>query len=190
MIYSALITDIISRTDADFVSEYEDRAKALFLSVVAQLVGSGDYRLTDIPELISSEEIAIGGTTSGRITVLGASNEIAGDPNVIDIAEVYDDPDSADDGFVYVKKEIEYMKGISNNAQLAPDTNEIYYYWLGSDLVFYPKATADTKTPRIVYAKSPVQWSDSDEMVGKYSQPFLQRAADLTTEKLKTEVNN
>ena len=189
MTYSDLITDIISRCDADYVEEYVDRAKALFLSVVSQLIGMKEYSVNDIPELVASEEVTLGAT--GKFTFLGATNDLTGDPNVIDIADIFCDPDSADDGYIYEKKDINYIAGISNNAQLAPEVaHELYYYQLGSDLVFYPKATANGKKPTILYVKSPTQWSDSDEMVGKYSLPFIQKTADLTVEKLTKEVNN
>jgi len=187
MTYSDLISDIISRCDADYADEYEDRAKALFLSAVAQLIGAGEYKLNDIPELVASEEVTLDAT--GKFTFLGADNDLTGDPIVVDIAEIYDDPDSADDGYVYVKKEIAYIRGISQNSQLAPDTKELFWYYRGSDIIFYPKATASGKKPTLLYIKSPEQWSDDDEMLGKYSQPFIQRAADITADKLNKEVN-
>ncbi|MBC8527725.1 MAG: hypothetical protein H8D22_12890 [Candidatus Cloacimonetes bacterium] len=187
MIYSALIEDIIKRVDAAYVETHIDRTKELFLSVVAILIGKKEYTVNDIPELISEEEVTLADT--GKFKVLGATNDFTGNPNVIDITEIYNDPDAGDSGFIYTPKEIDAIGSIHYNEELEPASKEIYYYRVGEYLKFYKKTTANGKKPTIIYAESPAQWEDTDEMVGKYSMTFIQKCADLTALKLKSEID-
>lgn len=193
MLYSALIEDIVKRVDANLVTEYTDRAKTLFLSVVSQLAVAEGVNNFDIFELVKTETLNLGDYSNGISEVIifkvtPSTNYMLNNAGAIKILDIYELPNSSN-GVSYTEITKSFAKDIAMSSQLGPGSDEIFYYKSGNKLIFYhPTVNFSSYTPTIEYVISPTQWSDSVEMTDKYSQKFLQRCADETVKRLYSEV--
>jgi hypothetical protein len=210
MTYAEIVTEIIAR--AGYSTSYSNmttRAQSAFINavemgvaqIVAQLKGamlSGSsiesalpVLYSDIPECVLNDSVTLAST--GILAVLGASNDLTGDPNVLLVVSVSDPAEgTTSEALVFRFREPGYMAKVSTSSYLAPQSEEVVYWtWNGANVVFYPKATVSGKTANVIAIISPstTGWASATDMIGLYSRTFIEQAIETAVSKLISETS-
>jgi len=175
MTYNELKEIISARIGGEYESVISDKIDEHVLTAMSQIIKSGDYARTDVPELLKEESISIPVAAVAELQLFGDSNDLTDSPDVIDIVSIVEDPDSEYNRQLrfFKKTKVEIANAISNE-YLQPADDIVYYYNSGLYTRFYKSAIASGAQILVEYVVAPAGgWAG--EMVGLYSLPFLHR---------------
>ena len=176
---------VTSALGVEFETEFDSRAGDLIVSSMCDLITSGNYKETDIVELLTHEDFTI---DSGlEITYLGASNDFTDDPNILAIMKIYE-RGSTLYGYRYIEKTQDFIVGMNSNSYLEPVTG-VYYYYLIDDVIRFANSSASGKTITVKFVRTPDTSDWTGEMIGLYSLSFLERVINMAIERLSAEVD-
>ena len=195
--YSTSYANMTTRAQAAFVFAVETAVDKIVEQVKSAMLNGASVEsalpllYTDIPECILSDTVLLPAT--GTIAILGASNDLTGDPNVLLLVSVSDPAEgTTSESLVFRFRDPGYMAKVSTTNYLAPQSAEVVYWtWNGSNAVFYPKATVSGKTANVIAIIAPntAGWSTATDMIGFYSRTFIEKAIETAVAKLISETS-
>lgn len=151
------------------LSKYRGVVKDAFTDSIVSMLHAEDYTEEEIFSLVLRKE------TSGVVNGSAIPwNSASGDLYPIKIISVVGSIAGSDDHMI--RKTPQEIDRIKTDSELAPLTNEIFYYLIGNKIFFHPA----TKTPTVVvkYIKEPEfdGWTDATEVDNFYRLTFIKRA--------------
>lgn len=185
MTYAEAITDILSRVDDPNGDTYETRAKQLFRNAVISLAISNEVSNEDILTLLNlkTEETP----TSGKWDIYSIFGS-----NLLRIVKIYAHPYSSGQNILLTETDIETWNQIRTDDTLEPIAarNEVRWCKIGKEIHFYNKYSSyySEKHINVIYITRPGTFSDSDELIGDYSELFINMVMDMATANLKKEI--
>lgn len=189
MTYDGLVVEICSRVNDPDKDTFGDRASELVYEGIAALAKSGEFGKDDIPGIMKTKGITIDGLANEyQIKIYGSTNELDND-SVLKIIAITDDPlYITDSKYKFIFITVEELNRISNDSDLNPLSDELFFWEYNNNLRFYPIDRLSGQYIYIHYIKDPGTYDDAAELTGIYSTHFQYQVIGYATDRLRAEI--